>query len=63
MGESSRDTTQLIRLVYGSMCEWSGGKKKMAFFPFESFSLIECVLKVTLKTCLEYVAFFECCDA
>lgn len=64
MAESSRDTTQLIRLA--SMCEGRGGgemerevvqKKKMAFFPFESLLLIEWVLEVPSKTRLEYEAY------
>lgn len=50
MAASSRDTAQLIRLVYASVCgeRWGGVKqdgasssakeeKKMAFFPFKSF--------------------------
>lgn len=52
MAESSRDMTQLIRLVYASMCEGRGGgearpgeqqcknkgeEKKRLFSPFESF--------------------------
>lgn len=71
MAESSRDTTQLIRLVYASICEgrgrgevrWSEKCKKgngfffSPFFRVFFFLLIEWVLKVTAKTCLEYVAY------
>lgn len=72
MVESSRDTTQLIRLVYASTCggerwgcserEWSGAKKENRFLsPLKcSFFLIliEWVLKVTSKTRLEYMAYW-----